>query len=117
MERLQSMMTVRQTSVFMHDGAPCHQAKLVKEWLTAKKIEVLGPWPGNSPDLNPIDNLWYILKREVAKHHPTSLEDLKQIIRQVWCREITQEFSKKLVNSMPKRLQEVIKNNGYHIKY
>ena len=88
----------------------------MKEWLTAKKIEVLGPWQGNCPDLNPIENLWYILKREVAKHYPTSVEDLKQIIRQVWCREITQEYTKKLVNSMRKRLQEVMKNKGYNIE-
>ena len=45
-----------QKYIFMHDNAPIHTAKLCKEFLEAKGFEVL-PWPGQSPDLNPIDNL------------------------------------------------------------
>ena len=51
MKRL--LWMIRQTSVFMHDGAKCHQAKVIKDWLAAKEIEVLRSWPGNSPDLKP----------------------------------------------------------------
>ena len=116
-ERLLPMMNIRQTSIFMHDGAPCHTAKSVKRWLQGQSVTVLSPWLGNSPDLNPLENLWYILKRRVAQYNPTSLQHLRQIIRDVWCREIDPEMCKRLVHSMPKRVRQVLKNKGGPTKY
>ena len=73
-----SLMKIKRCSHFQHDGAPCHQTKAVKKW-----IEILGPWPGNSPDLNPIENCWVLLKPKVAAHNHTLLSDLKQAIKRV----------------------------------
>ena len=74
-------------------------------------------WPGNSPDLNPIENLWSIIKNKVSEKHPASLGALPSAIKKVWVKEISSDYCCKLIESMPHRLQEVIKNKGGHTKH
>ena len=114
-EKLPPFMTILSCTVFQQDGAPCHTAKTVMKWLKSK-YDVLD-WPGNFPDLNPIENLWLILKDKVASKQPKSMDDLKRIIVQCWSQEITVEYCQNLIMSMPKRIENVIKNKGYPTKY
>ena len=74
-------------------------------------------WPGNRPDLIPIENLWAIFKRQSGRWHPTSAKDLQMAIKRIWTQQITAEFCEHLVHSMPFCLQTVIKNKGEHTKY
>ena len=110
-EKLKTHMAVHNCTTFMQDGAPCHRLKVAKTFLAEKGIKVLD-WPGNSPDLNLNENLWTNIKNKVAEKHPSSAKDLVKMIKEVWVKEISQEFCRNLVHSMPRRLQEVIKPEG-----
>jgi len=116
-EKLPVFMQLSSTNIFQHDGAPCHRTKKVSAWLLANGYEILGSWPGNSTDLNPIENPWAIVKRSVPLSNSSSAEDLKKAIMQVWTQEITPEHCATLVKSMPKRIQEVIRLKGLHSHY
>src|SRR5215469_4948932 len=98
------------TFTFQQDNAPAHKAKLTKNWLQQKRVKVL-PWPATSPDLNPIENLWRILKRRVAQFRPKTIEQLRTLLLREW-QNIKPELTEKLVLSMPKRLESVIKLKG-----
>ena len=59
-------LAIHECNMFMQDSAPCHHSKLVSDFLK-KNIKTLD-WPGNSLDINPIENLWATLKDKVADH-------------------------------------------------
>ena len=74
-------------------------------------------WPGNSPDFNPMENLFSILNEKVyCDLEPQTLDKLKKRIRKAW-QEIAIDCLKSFLHSMPKRLESVIVKNGGHCGY
>jgi transposase len=59
---------------FMQDNAPIHTAKAVKKWFEDHQIELM-LWPPYSPDLNPIEHVWSLLKHKLYQLHP-DIEDI-----------------------------------------
>jgi transposase len=97
------------------DNDPKHKSRLAKDFLQNNVPEVMD-WPSNSPDLNPIENLWGLVKRNVEKRKPRNLDDLEEFMIEEWDL-ISDEIINNLVNSMRKRCEEVIKVNGERIKF
>ncbi len=68
-----------------------------------------------SPDLNPIDHLWGILKHKMEERKISNIHQLRDVVLEKWKRTPV-AICEALVNSMPKRVKAVPGNNGGHTK-
>jgi len=66
-------MRVHNCDIFLHDGAPCRRSKVVKNFLEQKRMQKL-EWPGNSPDLNPIESVLNFMQKKVLEKHPSTID-------------------------------------------
>lgn len=101
--------------IMQQDNDPKHTARATKGFLMAKKWKILD-WPSQSPDLNPIEHAFYMLKRRLKAISPRNKQELKMAAVQAW-QSITREDTQRLVMSMHRRLQAVIACKGYATKY
>ncbi len=69
--------------IFQKDLAPAHTAKSTKSWLNDHGVGVLD-WPANSPDVNPIENLWGIVKRKLRNKRPKNADELNATVKETW---------------------------------
>ena len=84
-------------------------------------IDVL-EWPGNSPDMNPIEALWAIIKRRIQRETVTSKADLIKKLLDLCARDtdLHRELNtscRKLVEGMPARINSLLKSKGHHTNY
>ena len=103
--------------IFQQDNAPIHSAKITKEWFKTNKIATID-WPANSPDLNPIENIWKQLKDNIQnqKVFPKNVNELKVALKKEW-ENLDSSVFEEVVNSMPRRIDMVLQARGGPIKY
>ena len=70
-----------------------------------------------SPRLNPIENVWGYIKNIVQAREPQNLHELDRFVQEAFKETIAPEYCKKLYDSIPKRLNLVIKKKDFRIKY
>lgn len=109
------MEKTKKNLIFQHDNDPKHKAIKTSQFLKDNEIDVL-EWPSCSPDLNPIENIWGILKERIRKRKPSNKNDFIKIINDEW-KFLDKKLLKSLIDSMPNRIQQVIENNGDVIMY
>ncbi len=102
----------------MQDNAPCHTSKVSKNYLNKTGMEILD-WPPQSPDLNPIENIWAIIKDLIWKrrHYIDNLEDLKSEIETIFYSDYIRKIIKNCYASLKSRFEEGIKMAGAPINY
>jgi len=85
---------------------------LVQNWISKQKFQSM-KWPPQSPDMNPIENLWSHVKSQLAKHAtpPSGLMELWERTRDVWYG-IPPEFVQRYTQSMPNRIRALRKSKG-----
>ena len=98
--------------IILLDGGPCHTARATTSWLNSNKVCVIPAWPTNSPDLNPIEMIWGIMKRKVKwKDTVRNGDEMFAELQRVW-KEIEKETINKLVLSFYDRCQIVLHMGG-----
>ncbi|KAK3540776.1 hypothetical protein QTP86_001585 [Hemibagrus guttatus] len=95
--------------IFQQDLAPAHTAKSTKSWLNDHGVGVLD-WSVNSPDRN------RIVKRKMRNKRPENADELKATVKETWA-SIPPQQCHKLITSMPRRIEAVIKAKGAPTKY
>ncbi len=108
-------LRIRSTFKFYQDNDPKHKAKKTREWLLYNCPCVLET-PLQSPDCNPVENLWDHLDREIRKTPLLVLPTFKERLRGEQIK-IPVTYVRQLVSSMPRRLDAVIRAKGAHTKY
>ena len=102
---------------FQQDNDPKHKSKWAEKWFKDHGYTVM-KWPAQSPDLNPIEHLWWHLKRRLDEYEipPTSQHELWERCEAEW-EKIPKEVCQNLIESMPRRVAAVLKAKGGHTKY
>ena len=102
----------------MDDNAPVHRAHTVDNYKDQNEVTSM-EWPAQSPDLNIVENIWLYMQRELQKsvvNVGATKNDLLREIQSVWWN-IELNYIRNLYQSIPDRLDYVIKMRGHLTKY
>ena len=109
---------------FMQDNAAIHTSQASKRWLLEHTIQWIG-WPPYSPDLNPIEHVWKLLKDKIRalfphvrdlKDNEADKAEFKRCVKLAW-EAIETPVIQRLVSSLPRRLAAVIRARGWYTRY
>ena len=101
----------------MEDGTKWYKTKIYQNYLRTKVVKIMN-YPLQSPDLNPIENIWIKLKELISRHKykARGRADFTEVMREEWS-QISKDFLLKLYNSIPGRYRACPKNKGSATKY
>lgn len=122
--RILPTLIVHEDGIFQHDNAPSHTAIIVRQALDEMQIEVMD-WPPISPDLNPIENLWSLLKQKIYELRPELIhmrnnEETKDLLvataQEAW-NLLDWKHLENLSATMSHRVEAIIESQGWYTPY
>ena len=96
--------------IYQHDGAPAHHAASTATFLKKEKVEVLD-WPAQSPDLNPIEQVWLWMDNKVKIKSFNNIEELTQYVFDLW-EELPENTILSYIEKLKSKFSYVYENNG-----
>ncbi|KAG2202608.1 hypothetical protein INT46_006171 [Mucor plumbeus] len=110
----------KKTFSFQQDNARPHTSGATKRWFRhhGYSLDTVLDWPAQSPDLNPIEHVWHQLKLRLNKYptRATTISELEEGIEREWYK-FTKENCLKYIDSMPRRINAVIRSRGGPTRY
>ena len=112
-------------AIFQQDNSPIHKAHRTMDYLNQQTFQTM-EWPPHSPDMNPIEHLWAVLKKELHRRFPDTKDlpggppavkrALAEQLVLVWA-DIGAEVMERLVASMPRRVEALLVAAGWYTRY
>ena len=102
--------------VFQQDWAACHGSRSTRKWFADHSVPVLWDYPSFSPDLNPVENCWPLIVRNLKGHKAKDLDSLWEAIEAAWAK-VPRSVVCKMFSGMVRRLTAVQVARGGHTKY
>jgi len=105
----------------VEDGAKYHTSNYTRKFRLMNRVQRM-EWPANSPDLNPIENIWSWFKRRFrdqcldSKRYPNTDQELIDLAQEVW-ENMPWQRVYKVIDSMPERIVTVIRRHGGATKW
>ena len=120
-EFLPSLRRMRATPVLMmQDNSRVHTARSTARFFADEADIDLLPWVARGPDMNPIENVWGYMTSELTprlRDRRITADQLWEEIQQCWARIVTPRYCRRLAESVPSRMREVVDNGGHWAGY
>ncbi|KAG0751499.1 hypothetical protein G6F24_014269 [Rhizopus arrhizus] len=109
METLKYYGMNKGTIYLQQDNDPKHKSKSTMSWLKQNKVQYINDWPPNSPDLNPIEHVWHLLKLRLSLHERTArnIDELWERVDSEW-NKLDKDVCKSYIDSMPDPIAAVV---------
>lgn len=96
--------------ILQEDNDPKHKSRLCREWKDENNVVTMD-WPSQSPDANPIENVWAIMKHKLRRKRIRSTKQLKSALTRIW-NSLSTDYAKNLAESCTQRCQHIIESGG-----
>ena len=98
---------------FYHDNSPIHSGEDTADFIDGKGLS-LPKSPANSPELNPIENVWALMKKRMPVERPTTIDEMKRAIQRSYD-SISKKEIKKMIDHLAEVKRKLLAENGGHV--